>query len=66
MEKSLLDYFYSNSDVSTPADFESRRFNKEVFLEQLDKIKLSKYLERFNQKRLSARITTFITWCKHD
>lgn len=66
MEKSLLDYFYGNSDVSTPEDFDSRRFNKEVFLELLDKAKLSKYLGRFNQKRLSTRITDFVTWCTHD
>lgn len=66
MEKSLLDYFYLNTTIATPSDFESLRFNKAVFLEQYDKSRLRKYLTRFDQHRLSTRIETFIDWCNHD
>lgn len=66
MEKALLDYFYINTNIATPVDFESLRFNKAAFLEQNDKNRLSEYLGRFDQKRLSTRITSFTEWCNHD
>jgi len=62
MEKAILDYFYINSSVRTEDDFSELRINREEILSQFKKERLTDYLHRFNQKRLSKRVKHFLSW----
>ena len=64
MEKAILDYFYINPWARTENDFASLRVNREEILDQLNKERLAEYLKRFNQKRLSNRMESFLEWLK--
>ena len=64
MEKAILDYFYINPSARTVNDFVSLRVNREEMLDQLNKERLTEYLKRFNQKRLSNRMEHFLEWLK--
>jgi len=62
MEKAILDYFYINPSVRTVNDFASLRVNREEMLSRLNKERLTEYMRRFNQKRLSKRVESFLEW----
>jgi len=66
MEKAILDYFYINSNVRTRDDFRSLRVDGEIFLEQINEERLYEYLQRFAQKRLAARMRTFLEFLSGD
>ena len=65
IEKALLDYFYLHSDIETEQDFDSLRINKEMFFSQISNPKLMKFLEKFNQKKLTGRINRFWSYIKN-
>jgi len=62
MEKAILDYFYINPSIRTEDDFFSLRVNREEMLSLLKKERLTDYVRRFNQKRLSNRMESFLEW----
>jgi predicted transcriptional regulator of viral defense system len=62
IEKVLLDYFYINSHKKTAADFKEMRFNLEVLRNNIDRNKLNKYLQAFNNKNLDKRIKNFLAY----
>ena len=62
MEKAILDYFYINPSLRTKDDFSSLRINREEMLSRLKKERLTDYIHRFNQKRLSKRVEHFLSW----
>ena len=65
IEKVLLDYFYLHSDIETEQDFDILRINKEMFFSQISHPKLMKFLEKFNQKKLTERINCFWSYMKN-
>lgn len=65
-EKAILDYFYLRADLSNKIDFESLRFNKEVFLKSIDIVKLKRYLNLLNHKALTKRLTALMECMKND
>ncbi|MDA3814788.1 MAG: hypothetical protein PF549_00265 [Patescibacteria group bacterium] len=65
IEKAILDYFYGNSRFKTENEFEELRFNKDIFLEQVDIEKLKRYLEQFENKELEKRVNNFIKFINH-
>lgn len=65
VEKALLDYFYLNPDLQAEQDFASLRINREELLEQINERTLFKYLERFQQNRLTRRINNFWRFIKN-
>ena len=62
MEKAILDFFYINPSVRTEDDFSSLRVNREEMLSRINKERLTEYVRRFNQKRLSKRAEHFLEW----
>jgi len=65
MEKALLDYFYLHPDIETEQDFESLRINKEMFLNQISHLKLTNFLEKYNQKKLTGKMNRFWSYMKN-
>jgi len=65
-EKAILDFLYLNPRYETKKDFLELRLNREIFWENIDKQKMSSYLKRFGQKRLSARMDKLIKYLKND
>jgi len=57
-EKALLDYFYLNTHFNKIVDFEELRFNIDE-LANLDWGKMNIYLEIFDNKQLTKRVTNF-------
>jgi predicted transcriptional regulator of viral defense system len=64
-EKAILDYFYLNPSVRTEDDFASLRINKEELLGQVDRHRLTDYLQRFHHKRLSTTLKHFLGWLEY-
>ena len=62
MEKAILDYFYINPAIRTKDDFVTLRINKEELLRQIDRQRLTDYVQRFNHKRLSKTMKHFLGW----
>lgn len=62
LEKTILDYFYFNSDVKNIEDFEWKRFNIEVLKEKINKQKIEKYLKIFDSNVLNKRIFIFLNY----
>ena len=62
IEKAILDYFYINPSVRTADDFSALRINREEILSRFNKERLTDYVLRFNQKRLSKRVEQFLSW----
>jgi len=60
LEKAILDFFYINTHLKTYSDFESIRFNKDIFLQKIKKRKLSAFCRKFFQKTLTYRINSFM------
>ena len=65
IEKTILDYFYLNSDIKNKNDFASLRINKELFLKQINEEKLHKFLDKFNKKVLTKKINLFLKFLKN-
>ena len=65
MEKAILDYFYINPAVRTEDDFASLRINREEMLSQVNKERLTDYVQRFNHKRLSKTMKHFLGWLEY-
>lgn len=65
LEKALLDYFYLNPSIKRQADFESMRFDKDVFNKAIDRKKFAEYLARFRNKALTKRVSVFMEFIKH-
>ncbi len=65
-EKALLDYLYFNPHYDTLRDYKELRINEEMFRENIDKKKLSSYLERFGQNKLSVRTKKLLGYLKND
>lgn len=63
-EKAILDYFYLNPSLKKSADFESIRVNKDVFYKITDHGKFREYLDRFENKALTKRISDFMEFIK--
>lgn len=62
MEKAILDYFYLNPSIRTEDDFSVLRINREEMLNRFEKERLTDYVRRFNQKRLSNTVKHFLSW----
>lgn len=60
MEKSLLDYFYLNTDFKPQETIESLRLNTVLLKEKLQFNIVRTYLRIFNNKRLSSKIELFL------
>lgn len=58
LEKALLDYCYLNPTVDTVAHFAAMRLNATLLRTQLDHSQLQTYLQLFQVKSLTKRITT--------
>jgi predicted transcriptional regulator of viral defense system len=56
LEKSILDYLYLNSAISSKSDFYGLRWNKEVLTEKINWNELNLYLNVFNNKTLRVRL----------
>jgi hypothetical protein len=65
MEKAILDYFYINPAVRTKDDFVSLRINREEMLSQVNRERLTDYVQRFNHKRLSTKLKHFLGWLEY-
>lgn len=62
IEKSVIDFFYINTDYGTDDDFSGLRFNAGEFKLQADRKKLLSYLSNFNNKSLEKRVNKFLTY----
>ncbi len=60
IEKAILDFFYINTHLKIYSDFESLRFDKDIFLQKIKKRKLSAFCRKFFQKTLTYRINSFM------
>lgn len=56
LEKTILDYLYLNTDINSPDDFKSLRWNKQELKDNLDWKKMTDYLAIFSSTTLSQRI----------
>jgi hypothetical protein len=65
MEKAILDYFYINPAIRIEDAFASLRINREEMLNQINKQRLTDYLQRFNHKRLTKTIKHFLGWLEY-
>ena len=65
-EKAFLDYLYFNPQYNIVKDYAELRINEDIFREDIDENKLFSYLERFGQKKLSARTTNLLRYLKND
>ena len=65
IEKALLDYFYLHPDIETEQDFDSLRINQEMFFKQMSHLKLTNFLEKYNQKKLTRRMNHFWSYMKN-
>ena len=59
-EKAVLDYLYMNKHLRSKADFESLRFNEEMFFQRIDLEKLKVYSHKVAQKTLIKRLNRFL------
>ena len=64
-EKAVLDYFYLNSSLKKPDDFESIRFDGHSFFKHVKENIFFEYLDRFKNKSLAKRINTFWSFMKN-
>ncbi|MCX6800333.1 MAG: hypothetical protein NT091_04270 [Candidatus Falkowbacteria bacterium] len=60
VEKTILDFFYINTSLTTREDFSELRINKEEFMAKVDQEKFQEYLDLFKNKSLEKRIKVFL------
>ncbi|MEJ2097177.1 MAG: hypothetical protein P8Y38_08585, partial [Deltaproteobacteria bacterium] len=65
IEKAILDFFYLNPSIRSEDDFFSLRLNREEMQSRMNAERLTDYVQRFHQKRLSNTIEHFLTWMGH-
>jgi len=65
-EKAILDFLYLNPRYETKKDFLGLRFNREIFWDSIDEQKMRRYLKRFSQKKLSARMDKLMGCLQND
>jgi predicted transcriptional regulator of viral defense system len=63
MEKAILDYI--NPAIRTEDDFASLRINREEMLSQVNKERLTDYVQRFKHKRLSKKMKHLLGWLEY-
>lgn len=63
-EKAILDFLYLNPGYEAQKDFSELRFNREIFWENINEQRLNKYLCRFAQKKLFARVNKLMKYLK--
>lgn len=61
-EKAILDFLYLNPHHKTRKDFLGLRFNREVFWENINERRMERYLKRFDQKKLSIRVSKMMRY----
>ena len=59
LEKAILDFFYINTHLNAYSDFESLRFNREIFFQTIKKRKLNAFCRKLSQRALTHRINAF-------
>ena len=65
IEKTVLDYLYIHPHIKDQEDFEGMRFNSEEFKAKADIPKFKKYLNAFNNRALTARATSFLSYLEY-
>ncbi|MBN1365188.1 MAG: hypothetical protein JW976_10330, partial [Syntrophaceae bacterium] len=65
-EKAILDYFYLKAHLDTKEDFVGLRINGEEFKEQMDRDKLKRYLNAFNNNQLEKRFIKLLKTINYD
>ena len=60
-EKAVLDFLYLNKLLRSYSDFESLRFNDEMFFQRINLDKLKVYSHKFAQNTLIKRLARFLT-----
>ena len=65
IEKAILDYFYFHSNLNSIDDFSDLRLNQDNFWNQINLEKLQEFLDRFNHKRLSLTMKSFLEFMNH-
>ena len=66
IEKSILDYFYLNTQIKDEKDLEGLRLNTFEFKQKVEDKKLMQYLEKFNNKTLTKRIKKLLEFISND
>jgi len=61
LEKAVLDFLYLNRHLRSNSDFESLRFNEEMFFQRINLDKLKVYSHKFAQNTLIKRLDRFLT-----
>ncbi|MCI0493757.1 hypothetical protein L0Z72_02025 [candidate division KSB1 bacterium] len=64
-EKVIIDFFYLNPHIKSPNDFESLRINSTQFWEQINEHRMSQFVERIGQKRLTRTMRIFMEHMKN-
>ncbi len=64
-EKSILDYLYIHTDLKVLTDFESLRFNRDIFYEKCREERLFELSENFKQGSLNKRVKIFMEYIKN-
>jgi len=65
LEKSLLDLFYLNPNLSEPRAFADLRIDRDALHEQLDRPLLSTQLQRIGKQAVTSRVSQFLEWIQH-
>jgi len=65
IEKAILDFFYLHPHKKRESDFTSLRINKDIFLKQVNKERLYRFLDRFAKKTLTKRVKSFLEFIKN-
>lgn len=66
LEKAILDYFYSKSNIKDDADIEWLRWNKDILREKLDREKLESYTNLFWSKAVEKKVKLLLHYMAHD
>ncbi len=66
LEKSILDYFYLNSNIKTIDDLYWLRFNKDLLKEKLNIKKIKKYAKIFGKKNIDNQVDLLLKYIKDD
>lgn len=65
IEKVILDYFYIHTDIRKKSDFISLRIDRDSFLKQLKEEMIFKFLDKFAQKTLTQRVSSFLKFIRN-
>jgi predicted transcriptional regulator of viral defense system len=62
LEKTVLDYLYWNTSISSTDDFEGLRWNRQELVRLADNPSLEKYLRVYNNKALERRVNLLLEY----